>query len=284
MAFTPYAGLGELVNDGLAPNESMTSLGASCIADAGYPGDSADLRTAISITAGLALSPPFGAFGYLGTTEAAQYGFAPGPVVSGIAVLVGLNTGNNSTANLPAAEQGAIQKCSNIVSTFDDAQGNSSLATIQSLSQTVSSDVLADPEVKKATSTWSACMKTDGYNYADPETAFRDQIRPGTRIAPASPGTTSATSPANGLSPAQNQAQIAAAESDAACTASTDLAGIYFAVETSYEQQLVDANQQKLNAAVQAYRAAYQKELADMPTLLTTASTAGPDFVQSPAG
>ena len=280
-AFTPYAGLGQLVNDGLAPNESMASLGDSCIADAGYPGGSADLMTSVRISAGLALSPPYGSFGYVGTTEAAQYGFAPGPVVSGIGVLVGLNAGNGSNRNLPTAEQNAVRRCSNIVSDFDDAQGNSSLATILSLGQSITSDVLADPDVKKATSTWSACMKTDGYNYADPDTEFHNQIQPGTHVTPASPGTVQTT---NGLAPAQNAAQIAAAESDAACTSSTDLAGIYFAVQASYEQQLVDANQQKLNAAVQAYRAAYQKELTDMPTLLASASTTAPNYVQTPAG
>ena len=41
------------------------------------------------------------------------------------------------------------------------------------------------------------------------------------------------------MSAAANQAQIAAAVTDANCTQSTDLAGIYFAVQASYEQQLV---------------------------------------------
>lgn len=35
--------------------------------------------------------------------------------------------------------------------------------------------------------------------------------------------------------------------------------GIYFAVQTSYEQQLVTANQQALTTAVRQYRTAYQK-------------------------
>ncbi len=45
------------------------------------------------------------------------------------------------------------------------------------------------------------------------------------------------------MSPAANQAQIAAAVTDATCTESADLAGIYFAVQASYEQQIVNANQ-----------------------------------------
>jgi hypothetical protein len=68
------------------------------------------------------------------------------------------------------------------------------------------------------------------------------------------------------------QAQLAAAVSDANCTQSTDLAGIYFAVQASYEQQLVNANQQALTAAVRQYKAAYAKELSKLPALLRTTS------------
>jgi hypothetical protein len=45
------------------------------------------------------------------------------------------------------------------------------------------------------------------------------------------------------ISAAAQRAQIAAAVTDAGCTQSSDLAGIYFAVQASYEQQLVTANQ-----------------------------------------
>jgi hypothetical protein len=48
-------------------------------------------------------------------------------------------------------------------------------------------------------------------------------------------------------------------------------AGIYFAVQASYEQQIVNANQQALNSAVQQYKAAYVKELKKLPSLLKTA-------------
>jgi hypothetical protein len=78
------------------------------------------------------------------------------------------------------------------------------------------------------------------------------------------------------LTAAQKAAQIAQAEADAACTQSTDLAGIYFAVQAGYEQQIVDANQQQLSKAVQQYRAAYQKELGQLPTLLTTTPATAP--------
>jgi hypothetical protein len=73
------------------------------------------------------------------------------------------------------------------------------------------------------------------------------------------------------VSNSARQAQIATAVSDSGCTQSTDLAGIYFAVQASYEQQLVNSNQQALNAAVQQYRAAYKSELKKLSAQLKTA-------------
>jgi hypothetical protein len=91
-----------------------------------------------------------------------------------------------------------------------------------------------------------------------------------------------AITPDSQVSPAANQAQIAAAVTDADCTDSTDLAGIYFAVQASYEQQIVNANQQALTTAVQQYRAAYAKEVSKLPGLLKTASAQ--PFPGAPAG
>jgi hypothetical protein len=88
--------------------------------------------------------------------------------------------------------------------------------------------------------------------------------------------------PEQTISPAANQAQIATAVTDADCTQSTDLAGIYFAIQASYEQQIVDANQQALTTAVQQYRAAYAREPNKLPDLLKTASAK--PFAPSPAG
>jgi hypothetical protein len=62
------------------------------------------------------------------------------------------------------------------------------------------------------------------------------------------------------------------AVTDADCTQSTDLGGIYFAVQASYEQQFVTANQQALNVAVRQYKADFAKELSKLPALLRTTS------------
>ena len=62
------------------------------------------------------------------------------------------------------------------------------------------------------------------------------------------------------------------AVADANCTLSSDLSGVYFAVQASYEQQFVSANQQALDAGVRKYKAAFAKELKEMPALLRTTS------------
>jgi hypothetical protein len=101
-------------------------------------------------------------------------------------------------------------------------------------------------------------MAKNGYSFDQPQAAGRQEQAAiyggnGSNINTAAP-----------VSAATNQAQIAVAVTDAGCTQSSDLAGIYFAVEASCEQQLVTANQQALTTAVGAYRAAYKKELTKL--------------------
>jgi hypothetical protein len=76
--------------------------------------------------------------------------------------------------------------------------------------------------------------------------------------------------PGQQVSASAQRTQLAAAVTDSDCTLSTDLAGIYFAVQASYEQQLVNANQQALSTAVRKYRAAYKHELTKLSAQLRT--------------
>jgi hypothetical protein len=263
MAFTPYAALGQSNNDGLAPNESSYALAQACLGAAGYPGVG-NVPFAVSLgPANLSFAQPWGAWGYLGTTPAQQYGFRA-PAGSALSTLgIDANPAANP-ADLPQAEQTAIGKCTTIGQQFTDAIGKGPLAGILTLSNDIANDVLKDAAVKKATQQWTACMARNGYTYQQPQNVFFDQIQKmfgGKRQI-----TFGAT-----VSDAANQAQIAAAVTDATCTESADLAGIYFAVQASYEQQIVNANQQALNSAVQQYKAAYARELTKLPALLKTA-------------
>jgi hypothetical protein len=264
-AFTPYAALGQSNNDGLAPNESGAALSSACMTVAGYP-NSNNVPFGINIgPANLAFSQPWGAWGYLGAAEAQQYGFRA-PTGSALRIL-GIDAGGpgSNPASLPQAEQAAIGKCSTITENFTNAMQNGPLAGVGTLSNDLNNDVTKDAEVTSATQAWVACMARNGYSFKQPQNVFFQELQ--TMF-----GGKRQITPDSQLSPAANQAQIAAAVTDAGCTDSTDLAGIYFAVQASYEQQIVNANQEALTTAVQQYRAAYAKEVSKLPGLLKTAS------------
>jgi hypothetical protein len=252
-AFTPYAELGVVAGDGLAPHEAIFSLGAACMTDAGYPNDG-NLPGGVQVGDALTGTTAFGQWGYVGITQAAQNGFMPGGLPG------------PGSSDLSDAAQAAIDKCSTIMQNFGVAQQNSSLAGIQTLGQAIRSDEFKDPSIAKATKAWSACMARNGYDYSTPNELIKSVFN--VLRAAQDAGTS--------LTAAQNAAQIADAEADVACTQSSDLAGIYFAVQAGYEQQIVDANQPQLSKAVQQYRAAYQRELGDLRTLLTTTPTTPP--------
>ncbi|MGH3287119.1 MAG: hypothetical protein ACRDPD_20945, partial [Streptosporangiaceae bacterium] len=207
----------------------------------------------------------WGAWGYLGAAEAQQYGFRV-PAGSALNAL-GINfvgPGSNSPT-LSQAEQAAIGKCSTISQNFTNAMQNGPLAGIDTLSNDLATDVAKDAEVSNATKAWAACMAKNGYSFTQPERVLFQELQNMF-------GGKRAVDPSTQVSAAANQAQIATAVTDAGCTDSTDLAGIYFAVQASYEQQIVNANASALAAAVQQYRAAYAAELGKLPGLLKTAS------------
>jgi hypothetical protein len=229
----------------------------------GYPNSG---NTPISINLGtvaLAFSQPWGNWGYLGVADAEQYGFlvSPGAALS----VLGLNAPQPGTnpVSLPQAEQTAFGKCATIFQNFTNAAQNGPLAGIQALSNDIGNDVLKDAAVKTATSAWSACMAKNGYSGHQPQAVYFQERQ-------AIYGNSHQINLNAPVSAAANQAQIATATADANCTQSTDLAGIYFAVQASYEQQLVNANQQALTAAVRQYKAAYAQELNKLPALLRT--------------
>ncbi len=262
-AFTPYAGLGAVANDGLAPGDTYDALHTACMNAAGSGQYASMSPYAVRANRGLAFPQAWGPWGYIGVSVAAQVGFgspSAGP---------GANSGPGSSgpasplASLPAAAQAAAGKCLNIVMDFNDAMFATALAGIETMNNDISTDVIQDPDFKKATKAWSACMAKNGYTTSDADTfALNELVALGLRASPGSGPTTTST----------QKESIAMAVTDAQCTLSSDLAGIYFAVQASYEQQFVTANQQALNVAVRQYKAAFAKELAKLPALLRTVS------------
>jgi hypothetical protein len=265
-AFTPYAALGQSSNDGLAPGESQYALVGPCMTDAGYPGvTTSDFIVPMSIAVGgsLSFTQPWGGWGYLGAADAQQYGFRVPPGAALTALGLG-GTPPPSQPSVPAAERTAAGKCSTIIQDFATATQDRALAGIIALGDDIANDVAADPAVKAATRAWTKCMAKNGYSFDQPQNVFFQELQ-------AMSGGHGGISPSTPVSASVNQAQVATAVTDAGCTQSSDLAGIYFAVQASYEQQLVTANQQALSAAVSQYRAAYAKELTKLSALLRTA-------------
>jgi hypothetical protein len=263
-AFTPYAALGQSNNDGLAPGESSNTLTSACMNAAGYA-NTGSFPFGIRLgSANLAFSQPWGSWGYLGLADAQQYGFLmpPGSALSALGIDV--PSPSATPPSYPATEQTAINKCVTIAADFTNAAANGPLAGIGALTNDIYNDVLRDAAVKNATQAWSACMAKNGYSYKQPQAVFFQELQ---NIY----GHKGGISIGDPVSAAARQAQLAAAVTDADGTQSTDLAGIYFAVQASYEQQLVNANQQALTTAVQQYRAMYAKEVSKLPALLKTA-------------
>ena len=159
---------------------------------------------------------------------------------------------------------------------FNNATLAHYLSIVEPLNNYIGADVINDGEFKAAVRRWSACMAKQGFHSADPDTFSQQaQVMLGQRSVMLGQGSApgqNPTGPPGQPTAAQNQAQIAMAVADANCTLSSDLSGVYFAVQANYEQQFVSANQQALNAGVRQYKAAFAKALKDMPTLLQTTS------------
>jgi hypothetical protein len=277
--FTPYAALGAADNDGLAPGDTYDALHTACMNDAGYGQYAAEALYPARTNRGLGFPQAYGPWGYVGTALAAQEGFlagsggpgggGPGP---------GAGQPGSPFGNLPTGAQAAAGKCFNIMENFNNAQFAHSMSIIETLNNYISTDVVQDSQFKKADRNWSVCMAKNGFSSPSAE-AFWSQALDTIGLGPG--GGQNPTELPGAPTAAQNKTQIAMAVADANCTLSSDLAGIYFAVQANYEQQFVSANQQALNAGVREYKAAFAKALKTMPALLRTTS-ATPNLLGRP--
>ena len=270
--FTPYAALGASDNDGLAPGDTYDALHTACMNDAGYGQYAAAAPYPARTNRGLGFPQAFGPWGYVGTALAAEQGFlagSGGPGPGGGGPGQGSGAPGNPFSTLPTGAQQAAGKCFNILENFNNAQFAHSMSIIETLNNYISTDVIQDGEFKKATRAWSACMAKEGFSSPDPSSFWQQAL---TALGQRPPSVGNPTGPPAPPTAAQNKQQIAMAVADANCTLSSDLAGIYFAVQANYEQQFVSANKQALDAGVREYKAAFAKELKALPTLLQTTS------------
>ena len=277
-AFTPYAALGAADNDGLAPGDTYDALHTACMQDAGYGQYASVAAFPERENRGLGFPQAYGPWGYVGTALAAEEGFNAPEAGSG-GPGGGVPVGGGLLGSIPAAAQAAAGKCFNILQNFNNATLARYLSIVETLNNYIGADVINDGEFHSAMRRWSACMAKQGFHSPDADAfAQQAQVMLGQRLAPGQ----NPNGPPGQPTAAQNQTQIAEAVADANCTLSSDLSGVYFAVQTSYEKQFVSANQQALNAGIREYKAAFAHLLKTMPTLLQTTS-ATPNL-SGPAG
>ena len=275
--FTPYAALGAADNDGLAPGDTYDALHTACMQDAGYGQYASEAAFPERENRGLGFPQAYGPWGYVGTALAAEEGFNAPEAGSG-GPGGGIPVGGGVLGSIPAAAGAAAGKCFNILQNFNNATLARYLSIVETLNNYIGADVINDRELHAAMRRWSACMAKQGFHSADANNFWQQaQEMLGQRLAPGQ----NPNGPPGQPTAAQNNEQIAMAVADANCTLSSDLSGVYFAVQTSYEKQFVSADQQALNAGIREYKAAFARLLKTMPTLLQTTS-ATPNLVGPP--
>jgi hypothetical protein len=177
-AFTPYAALGISANDGLAPGESLFTFAADCMTAAGYP-SAAYSSTFVedNLSLAIAVEPfaqPWGGWGYLGATDAQQYGFSSG--FTSVLSTLGIDAVPNPPSLSPA-EQAAAGNCATIQQDLANPIEAGPLALIGTLAKDIATDVAQDPAVQAATRAWSACMTKNGYSFPQPQDVSEQEKR-----------------------------------------------------------------------------------------------------------
>jgi hypothetical protein len=169
-----------------------------------------------------------------------------------LSVLSGTDPHSGAAATAYAGQHVAAGGCAGepgrVIPHGDELQGPATdvgqiVATIKSGGFT---DSLADPRVTSVIAAWSACMRGHGYNLTSPLTA--------TVALPSMQDAEPST------------AEIAQAEADVACKARTNLVGVWFAVESDYENSAIRANLSALEPLI----AQRDAEAAAISHLFTT--------------
>jgi hypothetical protein len=163
-------------------------------------------------------------------TEFGPYGFVdPNHGTYGLRLHAVASPAGDGSIPLPGgqAEEKKSSQCEQAsMAQLGDNDADSAL--INNLISEAQSAAGTDPRVTAASSAWSQCMKQNGFSYSDPAAVA------------------SAVSPARTAS--ASSSEIAVAEADWSCTNSTDLSGIYFAVEAGYQDELIQENIQQLTS------------------------------------
>ncbi|MBV2152295.1 hypothetical protein [Kitasatospora sp. SUK 42] len=204
--------------------QARNMLVVSCMHRAGFSAFTGDgLQAAQPPDNATAL--PAGPWGYLGAEAAATLGFHP----------------PKRTAPRPdAAPVGAGEAYDNARVDCDrqaaEQLGSPPAAGAELVGRLFDESMKAaakDARVVAATRAWTVCMTAAGFEAATPDELARKYQ----------------------TTPEATPAELAAARADADCTATSNLAGLWFAVLAGYQRQLIDRNAQALTAQQEAVRA-----------------------------
>ncbi len=200
---------------------AVRALIARCMHDAGYSAFTREDAVDEGAAGGRpdnTSALPAGAFGYLPASVAAIQGFHGARAVAAA----------KPRRALGEAEQNASLGCGKKAFPQIEDPDRAGSELVSRLFGESTAAVDKDARVAAATKAWGDCMTTAGFAGVTPA-GLVDTYR---RTAAATPA------------PAPEE--LAAAGADAACTGSTNLAGIWFDVLAGYQKQQIAANQEKL--------------------------------------
>jgi hypothetical protein len=186
---------------------------------------------------------PGGPYGLIDERKAMRYGFHLSPAEQA--------SYHPASVRLTARQIGALRIClSDANSALDGGRTIDPRYLVNQLAARAWRLASADARVRAATGRWSVCMRARGFRYSAP------------------PGQAQWIS----KGPTASRIEIRVASADAACTASTDLAGIFFAVDAGYQRELIRAESAALapiGTAIKAENARAAEVLARQPRRLS---------------
>ena len=223
--------------------QAVRALITSCMHGAGYSAytreDAVDDGAAAGRPDNISALPA-GAFGYLPQSVAATQGFhgAQAPVAP------------KPRRVLAEAEENASLECGRKAFPQIQDPNQAGAQLVNQLFGESSMAVDRDARVVAATKVWGDCMSTAGFAGVTPAGLVEQYRR------------------AAATTPVPAPEELAAAKADAACTTTSNLAGIWFDVLAGYQKQQIAANQEKL-AEYQSTMKDYSEKIAKI--------VAGPD-------
>ncbi|GHH95971.1 hypothetical protein GCM10017779_64280 [Streptomyces capillispiralis] len=233
----PLSAYGTSEQDDVLLHRTNEALVARCMQNRGYTSYSGQKKTraAAKTKEEKEAIHPAGAWGYIGSATAKRIGFH---------VAVPLSATQGPTGRELKDYNACWDKADKQVPSLAGTRG---WKLTQDLFGQSFQQAAADSRVGAARERWSDCMSTAGHPADDPEEL------------------------ANGFLNAEKATakEIAAATADESCTRSSNLAAVYFAVLTGYQQQLISANAEVLTG----YKKQVQAQVDRAAHLLAASNT-----------